>query len=324
MLAPLKWLIICVILPNVIVSGTRGGVTCEEVSHSKGGDIGIETAVDRSSQGKVCCFPRRRAIFIFMYHFLISKVFPIPSSFSLSMMPLIRHYNYAQQLCKRSWCNMLMSLSIPYQRHAVSATDRTFSAASVSLLIEGTSDSVLVGLSTVPLSTLLCGRHCWVNSKFGHICERYNLQPSKICLTSIWPLQVTLGQSKCRQIKDHIYDFLSIINNKFSRICKGFQVPSRHFWKRTENKWAYMLALVKCTESRVKFVLKCANMHFFTVRDSLKANTNVCKFFYNAFRHDVQLNCGIDFSLGKVKGDGKIGQPGKCTLLCFSVYLSYT
>ena len=56
---------------------------------------------------------------------------------------------------------------------------------------------------------------------------------------------------------------------------------------------------------------------FFTVRDSLKANTNVCNFFYNAFRHDVQLNCGIDFSLGKVKGDGKIGQPGKCTLFCF-------
>ena len=142
------------------MSGTRGGVTCEEVSHSKGGDIGIETAVDRSSQGKVCCFPRRRAIFIFMYHFLISTVFPIPSSFSLSMMPLIRHYNYALQLCTRSCCNMLMSLSIPYQRHAVSATDRAFSAASVSLLIEGTSDSVLVGLSTVPLSTLLCGRHC--------------------------------------------------------------------------------------------------------------------------------------------------------------------
>ena len=68
-------------------------------------------------------------------------------------------YNYALQLCTRSCCNMLMSLSIPYQRHAVSATDRAFSAASVSLLIEGTSDSVLVGLSTVPLSTLLCGRH---------------------------------------------------------------------------------------------------------------------------------------------------------------------
>ena len=85
--------------------------------------------------------------------------FPHPFQFLALMMPLIRHYNYALQLCTRSCCNMLMSLSIPYQRHAVSATDRAFSAASVSLLIEGTSDSVLVGLSTVPLSTLLCGRH---------------------------------------------------------------------------------------------------------------------------------------------------------------------
>ena len=35
-------------------------------------------------------------------------------------------------------------------------------------------------------------------------------------------------------------------------------------------------------------------------------------------RHDVQLNCGIDFFLGKVKGQDTIGQPGKCTYSAFS------
>ena len=129
-----------------------------------------------------------------MYHFLISKVFPIPSSFSLSMMPLIRHYNYALQLCKRSWCNMLMSLSIPYQRHAVSATDRTFSAASVSLLIEGTSDSVLVGLSTVPLSTLLCGRV---------LVTRYSLQgqPWTISLPKAVSVPLLMKRSMLKSIE---------------------------------------------------------------------------------------------------------------------------
>ena len=81
-----------------------------------------------------------------------------------------------------------------------------------------------------------------VNIKFGHICERYSplkyawpkfdhimtsylslkinltvsargskLLPSEICLTSIWPLQVTLGQSKCRQMKPHMTSYPSPI-----------------------------------------------------------------------------------------------------------------
>ena len=77
--------------------------------------------------------------------------FPHPFQF-LAMMPLvttIMHYSYVRDPV------VILSLSIPYQRHAVSATDRAFSIT----LIEGTSDSVLVGLSTVPLSTLLCGCH---------------------------------------------------------------------------------------------------------------------------------------------------------------------
>ena len=42
----------------------------------------------------------------------------------------------------------------------------------------------------------------------------------------------------------------------------------------------FMYILVyELMESCVKFMLKCANMHFLTVRDNLKANTNVCIFF---------------------------------------------
>ena len=67
------------------------------------------------------------------------------------------------------------------------------------------------------------GQRARVNRKFGHICERYS--PLKYA----WPrfdlsrsLEVKANAAK----RKTIYDFLSIINNKFSHICKGYQVTA--------------------------------------------------------------------------------------------------
>ena len=49
------------------------------------------------------------------------------------------------------------------------------------------------------------------------------LQPSEICLTSIWPFQINLGQTL---VTNKGYDFLSIISNKFGHICQCYQVTA--------------------------------------------------------------------------------------------------
>ena len=51
------------------------------------------------------------------------------------------------------------------------------------------------------------------------------LQPSEICVTSLWPLPVTLRQSQLRHLKS-IYDFLFNINSNHGPICKRFQVTA--------------------------------------------------------------------------------------------------
>ena len=45
------------------------------------------------------------------------------------------------------------------------------------------------------------------NGNYGPICKRFQVTALwnmlEMCLTSIWPLKVTLGQSQCRHLKEH-------------------------------------------------------------------------------------------------------------------------
>ena len=47
------------------------------------------------------------------------------------------------------------------------------------------------------------------NGNYGHICKLFQVTALwnmlEMCLTSIWPLRVTLGQSQWRHLQEHVW-----------------------------------------------------------------------------------------------------------------------